>query len=42
MKKKSYKKFIDNKIITTPSAGFTVSNGDLHTSDLPHQRDIIQ
>lgn len=24
------------------TTGFTVSNGDLHTSDLPHQRDIIQ
>lgn len=42
MKKKSYKKFIENKIITTPSAGFTVADRDLHISDLPHQRDIIQ
>ncbi len=37
-----YKKFIEDKIITTPDKGFKVEESDLHPSDLPHQRDIIR
>lgn len=40
--KKSYKKFIEDKIIKTPNTGFSVDDTDLHHSNLPHQRDIIK
>jgi hypothetical protein len=39
---KSYKKFIESKIIQTPDKGFEIHTQDLHSSNLPHQNDIIK
>ena len=38
----TYKKFIEAKVLTTPRSGFNVTDADLHTSNLPHQKDIIK
>jgi len=40
--KNKYKRFIENKIVTTPQSGFEVSDELLHPILLPHQRDIVK
>jgi DNA modification methylase len=38
----NYQQFIEDKILSSPIAGFPVTGKDLHTSDFPHQRDVIK
>lgn len=38
----NYQSFIENKILTSPVNGIDVSDGDIHSSLFPHQRDTVK
>lgn len=38
----NYIEFLKNKILSTPKTGFEIKEGELHMSNLPHQRDVIK